>query len=413
MLLSSYRHLLRYSALAAWGFTALPVLYRLSVDGTPTAGRFLVWLSSFIIFGLAFWLNTSSRHTQDARRSLLLLTVQTLSGLVSVWDGLYGFSALFTVLVAMQLLPTFSLREAQKFVPPLPEGLLHREEFLCSKTVPRVSLRGSVLWVLAQTVLLCIVHGVRWGWIGVAPLGVSYFGFQMFVLFTAHLAVQESRARGQLEAAMNELRATQTLLEDTSRLNERLRISRDLHDVVGHHLTALSLNLEIASVSESLRLEHVHKAQALSKLLLSEVRDTVSQMRGGAGLDLKKALSALVRDVPALEVQLELPENLRLEEPLKAQIVLRCVQEILTNTLRHAQASHLWLRIICEADQLEVFARDDGQGIAPDALEGNGLRGMRERLLEVGGQLELDSTALEGTRLHFGFPLSEGERVRG
>jgi len=212
---------------------------------------------------------------------------------------------------------------------------------------------------------------------------------------------------------MNELRATQTLLEDTSRLNERLRISRDLHDVVGHHLTALSLNLEIASVSESLRLEHVHKAQALSKLLLSEVRDTVSQMRGGAGLDLKKALSALVRDVPALEVQLELPENLRLEEPLKAQIVLRCVQEILTNTLRHAQASHLWLRIICEADQLEVFARDDGQGIAPDALEGNGLRGMRERLLEVGGQLEVDSTALEGTRLHFGFPLSEGERVRG
>jgi len=413
VLLSSYRHLLRYSALAAWGFTALPVLYRLSVDGTPTAGRFLVWLSSFIIFGLAFWLNTSSRHTQDARRSLLLLTVQTLSGLVSVWDGLYGFSALFTVLVAMQLLPTFSLREAQKFVPPLPEGLLHREEFLCSKTVPRVSLRGSVLWVLAQTVLLCIVHGVRWGWIGVASLGVSYFGFQMFVLFTAHLAVQESRARGQLEAAMNELRATQTLLEDTSRLNERLRISRDLHDVVGHHLTALSLNLEIASVSESLRLEHVHKAQALSKLLLSEVRDTVSQMRGGAGLDLKKALSALVRDVPALEVQLELPENLRLEEPLKAQIVLRCVQEILTNTLRHAQASHLWLRIICEADQLEVFARDDGQGIAPDALEGNGLRGMRERLLEVGGQLELDSTALEGTRLHFGFPLSEGERVRG
>jgi len=413
VLLSSYRHLLRYSALAAWGFTALPVLYRLSVDGTPTAGRFLVWLSSFIIFGLAFWLNTSSRHTQDARRSLLLLTVQTLSGLVSVWDGLYGFSALFTVLVAMQLLPTFSLREAQKFVPPLPEGLLHREEFLCSKTVPRVSLRGSVLWVLAQTVLLCIVHGVRWGWIGVAPLGVSYFGFQMFVLFTAHLAVQESRARGQLEAAMNELRATQTLLEDTSRLNERLRISRDLHDVVGHHLTALSLNLEIASVSESLRLEHVHKAQALSKLLLSEVRDTVSQMRGGAGLDLKKALSALVRDVPALEVQLELPENLRLEEPLKAQIVLRCVQEILTNTLRHAQASHLWLRIICEADQLEVFARDDGQGIAPDALEGNGLRGMRERLLEVGGQLEVDSTALEGTRLHFGFPLSEGERVRG
>lgn len=409
MLLSSYRHLLRYSALAAWGFTALPVLYRLAVDGTPTPERFWVWLSSFITFALAFWSNTSSRHTLDARRSLLLLTVQTISGLVSVWDGLYGFSALFTVLVAMQLLPTFSLREAQKFVPPLPEALLDRANFERSNTMPRVSLRGSVLWVLTQTALLCVVHGVRWGWIGVAPLGVSYLGFQMFVLFTAHLAVQESRTRGQLEAALSELRATQTLLEDTSRLNERLRISRDLHDALGHHLTALSLNLEIASVSESRRLEHVHKAQALSKLLLSEVRDTVSQMRGGAGLDLKKALGALVQDVPALRVHLELPENLRLEDPLRAQIVLRCVQEIITNTLRHAQATHLWLSVTCEADQLEVFAQDDGQGMAPGALEGNGMRGMRERLLEVGGQLEQRSSSPQGTALALSFPLQSAK----
>ena len=407
MLLSSYRHLLRYSALAAWGCSSLSVFYRLTVDGTPTPERFLVWLSSFCAFGLAFWFNTSSRHTLDARRSLLLLSVQTVTGLVSMWDGLYGFSALFTVLVAMQLLPTFSLREAQKFVPPLPEGLLDREGFLRSNTVPRVSLRGSVLWVLAQTALLGIVHGLRWGWIGVAPMVVSYFGFQMFVLFTAHLAVQEGRARGQLEAALSELRATQTLLEDTSRLNERLRISRDLHDVVGHHLTALSLNLEIASVSEPRRLEHVHKAQALSKLLLSEVRDTVSQMRGGAGLDLKRALEALVQDIPALKVHLELPQNLRLEDPNRAQIVLRCVQEILTNTLRHARATNLWLRITCEEGQLEVFARDDGEGMASGSLEGNGLRGMRERLLEVGGQLTVNSNALEGTQLHFGFPFSD------
>jgi len=142
------------------------------------------------------------------------------------------------------------------------------------------------------------------------------------------------------------------------------------------------------------------------------VRDTVSQMRGGAGLDLKKALGALVQEVPLLDVHLELPERLRLENPLQAQIVLRCVQEIITNTLRHAQASHLWLFITCEGGQLEVHARDDGQGMAPDALEGNGMRGMRERLLEVGGRLEVNSIALEGTRLRFGFPLAEGEKMK-
>ena len=76
-------------------------------------------------------------------------------------------------------------------------------------------------------------------------------------------------------------------------------------------------------------------------------------------------------------------------EPRRADCIVRCVQEIVTNTRRHARgAENLWIRMRHDADTIVVEARDDGPG-APDLQEGHGLRGMRARLVELGGELEI------------------------
>src|SRR3546814_12036878 len=81
----------------------------------------------------------------------------------------------------------------------------------------------------------------------------------------------------------SELRATRALLAESSRLSERMRISRELHDLLGHHLTALSLNLEVAThVSSGKAQEHVRQAHTLAKLLLTDVREAVSRQIGRA-----------------------------------------------------------------------------------------------------------------------------------
>jgi signal transduction histidine kinase len=95
-----------------------------------------------------------------------------------------------------------------------------------------------------------------------------------------------------------------------------------------------------------------------------------------------------VRDVPGLNVHLDAPDALLVEDPARGQCVLRCVQEIITNALRHAHAQNLWIKVERAGDEISVDARDDGRG-AESVRAGLGLRGMRGRLEEMGGLLEI------------------------
>ena len=90
-------------------------------------------------------------------------------------------------------------------------------------------------------------------------------------------------------------------------------------------------------------------------------------------------------------------------EPQRAQVLLRCVQEMITNSVRHAQADNLWIRLSVTGDGLAMSARDDGVGADKVAL-GYGLKGMTERLKHLGGKLEIESQPGAGFALHAWLP---------
>ena len=218
--------------------------------------------------------------------------------------------------------------------------------------------------------------------------------FQLFAALLVRTARREAEARTNLAVAHAELRAAYTLLEVTSRDAERLRISRDLHDVVGHKLTALTLELEVAShldVGEGR--QQVTRARTIAKDLLGDVRAAVDRMRQG-GRTLEPILRALAQDVPGLQVSLRVVEAGPVEGA-QAQVVLRCVQEAITNTLRHSGANHLHVSVVADATGIRVETRDDGWGTAV-VVPGNGLTGMRERFEALGGTLEICSSAGAG-----------------
>jgi len=108
--------------------------------------------------------------------------------------------------------------------------------------------------------------------------------------------------------------------------------------------------------------------------------------------------------VPALDVELLLPETLRVDDPERAQVLLRCAQEIITNTVRHAGASRLSLRVTSDEDGLRLEAKDDGRG-CDAAQPGNGLRGMRERLSACGGRVDIMTAPGQGFALDVRLPL--------
>jgi signal transduction histidine kinase len=161
----------------------------------------------------------------------------------------------------------------------------------------------------------------------------------------------------------------------------------------------LSLNLEVAGhLTEGQAQEHVRQAHVLAKLLLTDVREAVSTMRQSGAIDLAATLRPLAEGVPSLAVELDIPELLEIDDPERAHVLLRCAQEIITNTARHARgARRLSLQVGRRDGLLRLSSRDDGAGADPAALSpGNGLRGMRERLAQLGGSVEIQTSPGKG-----------------
>lgn len=162
----------------------------------------------------------------------------------------------------------------------------------------------------------------------------------IFIAYKTHQKVEE-RLRYEESVSLNhELLAAQEILAQSSKHDERLRISRDLHDVLGHQVTTLILYLETAThIAEGEVLEKVEQSHALSKLLLSDLRNAVSELRDDSLLGFQQALTKLTANIPNLKVSFSVEPDLVIYNVDLSKVLLRCVQEALTNTLRHSNAT--------------------------------------------------------------------------
>ncbi len=259
-------------------------------------------------------------------------------------------------------------------------------------------------WIVAQSLLMGWIISLHWPQAVVSSLFLAWLGAQVFAALMSRALADEAEVRSQLTQRNAELRATQQLLADSSRAGERIRIARELHDILGHRLTAVSLNLEVAShLVAGQPGEHIQKAQAGTRQLLGEVRQVVSRLRGDDSLNVTCAIELLVRDIPEPHIHLRVDGDLAIYDPLRAEAILRCVQEVVTNTIKHSAASDLWIEIVRTAEGVEVHAHDNGRGVH-DLRLGNGLTGMQERIEPVGGRLQLDSRPADGFRVDAWIP---------
>src|SRR5271165_1052747 len=205
--------------------------------------------------------------------------------------------------------------------------------------------------------------------------------------------------------------------------DERRRLARDLHDSLGQTLTAVKMNLAYLARDTSGLDERGRNAMTENKELvdsaLREVR-TLSHLLHPPMLDEVGLLPAIrwftsgFSERSGIEVELDVPGNLpRLSTELETA-VFRVVQESLTNVHRHSGSATATLRLEREADLLHLYVLDQGCGISPEKLSsgqetatiGVGLLGMRERLRQLRGQLEINSNS-QGTSVHAIIPVSE------
>lgn len=262
-----------------------------------------------------------------------------------------------------------------------------------------LSTRGTLVVIGVQTAVLAAGQFAAGEPAQVAlSVTATFGGFQLFTAVMALVAFREARTRDALAEANEELRAAQALLRSSTQASERLRISRDLHDLVGHQLTALALELEVASHhADGDAAAHVGRARRAAKDLLTDLRGAVSQLREPPG-DVSAAVTSAVSEIGGPEVHFDIDDSIEFTDVEQAHTIVRCVQEIVTNAVRHSAAANLWIAVRRDGDGMLISARDDGCG-AETVRPGNGLTGMRERFEHLGGELRYSSAPGAGFQL--------------
>ncbi|MEG8065326.1 sensor histidine kinase [Xanthomonas hortorum pv. gardneri] len=323
------------------------------------------------------------------------------------WGVLAGFTALFL------------LHSLLRPLPVLRNGALLLQAVLALLLVWMEPHAGTAPVLL---VLLVAQAGMAWPPLRVLPLALAlnagmyavlvqagidralsivsiYAGFQAFAALTAHYARSAERARDALAYVNAYLLATRALLADSARDAERLRLARELHDVAGHKLTAMSIHLRLLRADPMLApRQELAMLEGLARELLGDIRSVVQSLRDDAGLDLHTALHALAAPFPKPVLQLQIDPAVRVSDPQIAEALLRLVQEALTNAARHGEADTVQVSLHTHDGQLHIDIQDDGH-CAEQIREGNGIAGMRERLAALHGQLQLGRAAHGGMQL--------------
>jgi signal transduction histidine kinase len=349
--------------------------------GVP-AGLWALELALSVGFGLAFWRNTRDVGSGKPTKAgiVLLLFQMALSTfspeLAFITAG--QLPLMMPVRLALRWLAVQAVTLVGLVAAAVAAGDFSPAESL-AHTPAAIAVPGTILYVLA---------------------------WMSFAFGAGYLAASEALFHRDLARANSELMATRAFLSDGVRVAERLRISRELHDVVGHHLAGLSVNLQLAShLAEGPAIKPVREAHVVAKVLLAEVREVVSALRDPRQTDLRRALE-LLGGGGEPHIHLDLPDGLDAVDSASAHIIFRCVQEAITNAIRHSGARNLWVELRRTEAGWNVLVRDDGRGAAR-IVKGTGLKAMAERLDEVGGRLEIESRAGEGFTLRACIPTPE------
>jgi len=300
------------------------------------------------------------------------------------------------------------------YVGPRSKGLLVGAMWLLGTVTLPFNSGATAFIIYAAAFLPFAVRSTAWTFTGLASLAglVSLEGWWIHLgFFNTALAVffivvvggsniffaQKARADCKLQMAHEEIEALAALAE-------RERIARDLHDVLGHTLSVIVLKAELAGRlidrDPQRAAREIAEVERTARTALAEVREAIGGYRARG---LVAEIEAARRTLDAAGVTLQCDAMPSTNTGLRANeetVLALALREAVTNIVRHARATTCTLRFHMEDGQHRLTVADNGEH--PAAREGNGLRGMRERVEALGGRVLLDRTT--GTRLLIALP---------
>jgi two-component system sensor histidine kinase DesK len=340
----------------------------------------LIWLP----FMVWFFVDPASKHYGP-----LGWVVTTLSGLVFILFYLQSFSRpdpyRLASILAMSIMAAVFL--------PLNDGAVAFLIYAAAAGGFHPNLRRVSLLVGLDVAILGF-HAYR------LSLPMPFWGSMLLLIVMVGFGNHYAALR---HCAGEKLRMADAEIEHLAKVAERERIARDLHDLLGHTLSLITLKAELARKlvdrDPQRAKEEMLDVERTSRAALADVREAISGYRGeGLATELIRARRTLETAGIAVNSDVaELPLS-----PAQETVLALALREAITNVVRHAQARQCSVRLQADKSFCTLEIADNGRGA--DAPEGNGLRGMRERLEALGGSLQCQTKA--GTRLVIQLPLA-------
>lgn len=325
----------------------------------------------------------------------LLVIGNTLYGLVFIWLYLYSFAhpdpnrlyaTIAMFVMAASLIPFQNTAVACLLIYSIASGGFTN------------SLRRLLSFMFVALALLAL-------WVTYLHVPISFWGTMLLLII---LVGTGNHFGAKAHCASEKLRLADEEIEHLAKVAERERIARDLHDLLGHTLSLITLKAELARKlvdrDPDRAKQEMLDVEQTSRAALADVREAISGYRGeGLAAELVRARKTLETAGIAVNAEVaEMPLT-----PAQETVLALALREAVTNVVRHAQARQCSVRLQPETDGCTLEIADNGRGAS--APEGNGLRGMRERLEAIGGSLQRQTKA--GTRLVIHLPLASAASV--
>jgi signal transduction histidine kinase len=322
-------------------------------------------------------------------------------------DGLPFFPILGLVIV-MRSCQRFE-RLGRTIVSVMTFAVFTLTQFLSRGSMPELILRTSELSSRRA------LHSFDISFLILKLNSAFSFGLALlFVLLLINALLEERQSRAKLVIAHEQLRQYALRIEDQSALQERNRIAREIHDSLGHTLTAQSIQLDSALFLQHKNTEEasvfLKEAKQLCKQALQEVRQSVTTLRSDPfqGKSLDQIAAALVEEF-RVTTAIKMTCVMCVNHPIPTDVAAagyRVLQESLTNIARHSAATDVVLQLVTQEGALKFQIQDNGKGFDPaQNSTGFGLQGMKERVMALGGQFKLSSLPGEGCQISVKIPL--------
>ncbi len=283
--------------------------------------------------------------------------------------------------------------------------------------------REGYIWLGIFTVLTVLTLFLALDLLEASISVPIYLGGYFFFAVFANATHQANLTRAESQRLLEELQTTHRKLQEYAAQAEQLavaeernRLSREMHDTIGHRLTVASVQLEGV---QKLIAKDPARAEKMAETVRQQVREALRELRQTVAtlreplesdLPLETSLKKLVRgfeEATGITIHLMLPDSFPEMSAAHRLAIYRTAQEALTNAQKHADAQQIWLQIARQEEILTLRVSDNGKGLqVQEESTGFGLRGIQERAAQLGGELRLEERKGGGTQVCLSLPIT-------